>query len=180
MFDTFGVAEDVSCGFNVDDVVSVITGHVRPGYTFKDGEHITSDNERYYITEPRKEDQIHCVVFLVSAYDVYQGFLSKAYKDKLKDLQRKVDDLEIPFLVVLTKCDLMRGDITEMFRRRDIHDATEKARKIFQVQENDVYPLKNYNTEIMLDPMVNIPVLLALEQILYHAYDYQDRHDRVN
>ncbi|XP_053392040.1 interferon-induced protein 44-like [Mercenaria mercenaria] len=180
MFDTFGVAEKSSRGFNVNDVVSVIKGHVRPGYTFKEDESITPDNKTYYITDPKKEDQIHCVVFLLSAYDVHRGYLSDVYKDKLKDLQKKVEELEIPFLVVLTKCDLIYGDIKKIFKSRDVYKVTEAARKIFEVQENDVYPLKNYNTEIMSDPMVNIPILLALKQILYHAYDYQDRHDRVN
>ncbi|KAH3798707.1 hypothetical protein DPMN_152309 [Dreissena polymorpha] len=45
---------------------------------------------------------------------------------------------------------------------------------MFGFPKNHVFPVKNYENEIMLEDGVNILALLALRQILLFAEDYMD------
>lgn len=76
-------------------------------------------------------------------------------------------------MVVLTKvdklCPEVEKDIGTLFRSVRVQRVMKTASEVFHVSEASIHPVKNYEVDIELRVNINIPILLALRQILQYA-----------
>ncbi|XP_053387805.1 interferon-induced protein 44-like [Mercenaria mercenaria] len=170
--DTKGLLEPKGRGLNVDDVLNSLRGNIKNGYKFED-DPIDRENEYFYNASPSKEDESHCLVFIVGVNSL-ETFPEK-YLNKIKEIVRNMQENRYPMVLILTKMDqyypYLQRDIRYMFKSSIVHEAVLKASKIFGIQERDIHPVVNFTKEIRLNKIKSIPVLLALRQILYYAQD---------
>ncbi|KAH3818474.1 hypothetical protein DPMN_120195 [Dreissena polymorpha] len=82
----------------------------------------------------------------------------------------------IPQVVLLNKVDLTcrkeAANVGNVFKSPSIQEVVEKVSTMFGLQFNNIFPVKNYVSEMELDVDTSILALLALRQILYLTEDY--------
>ncbi|XP_053406323.1 interferon-induced protein 44-like [Mercenaria mercenaria] len=178
--DTMGVEDDEEEGFHVSDIVHLIEGHIRDNYKFNPRSALTSKDHAYNPC-PKPEEKIHCVVFVIDALVLSSGSISNGMRRKIHHLQEEIRKRDVPRVLVLTKVDLLcqkvAEDIRNIFSSTKVQKAVKKASEIFAIPESNIHPVKNYEGEIEIDPLKNIPLLLALRQIIHFASDYLEEND---
>ncbi|XP_053388711.1 interferon-induced protein 44-like [Mercenaria mercenaria] len=111
------------------------------------------------------------------------GSISNETKKKIQCLHDEIKVRNIPRVLILTKADILCAkvaeDIRNIFRSTKIQMAVKRASEMFGIPESNIHPVKNYEGDIDIDPIINIPLLLALRQILHFASDflYDDSED---
>lgn len=174
--DCMGIEPSQDEGFHVDDMVMLLKGHVKDGYKFNPRSPISEGDENYR-KDPKFENQTHCVVFVVDSQVVHAG-IPPAYVAKIAQLQEKIKQLRIPRVLVLTKVDKLcaevERDVSLMFRSVKVRNAVKTAAEVFRIPEACIHPVKNYEVDIVLDTKTNIPILLALRQMMQYADDRVD------
>ena len=79
-------------------------------------------------------------------------------------------------MVLLTKidkvCPHVEKDVSNVFRSEAVEEQVNKVSQLLGVPRNNVFPIKNYETEIELEENINILALMAMTQILRAAEDY--------
>ncbi|XP_053388722.1 interferon-induced protein 44-like [Mercenaria mercenaria] len=175
-----GVEDGENEGFHVSDVVNLILGHVKDTYTFNPRQPLTPEDPAYN-PYPQAREKTHCVIFVIDAVVLSSGSISNNLKGKIKCLQDEIKLRNIPRVLILTKVDLLcekvAGDIRNTFRSTKVQKAVKKAAEIFAIPESNIHPVKNYEGEIDIDPIINIPLLLALRQMIHFASDFIEADD---
>uniref|UniRef100_A0A3B4D0I6 Ig-like domain-containing protein n=1 Tax=Pygocentrus nattereri TaxID=42514 RepID=A0A3B4D0I6_PYGNA len=64
--DVRGLEKEYEGGWNTQDIISALEGHMKEGYEFKSTTKLTEDSQ-YYIKYPSLNDQIHCLVNVIPA-----------------------------------------------------------------------------------------------------------------
>ncbi|TRY81983.1 hypothetical protein DNTS_030988 [Danionella cerebrum] len=67
--DTMGLEDEANNGFDVDDFVSVLKGHVKDRYQFNPAMPLQPDSP-YFHKSPELKDRIHCVVYVIDTSKV--------------------------------------------------------------------------------------------------------------
>ncbi|XP_053391093.1 interferon-induced protein 44-like [Mercenaria mercenaria] len=178
--DTMGVEDGENEGFHVSDVVNLIEGHVKDTYKFNPRHPLTPEDQAYNPC-PQAKEKIHCVIFVIDAAALGSGSISNDLKRKIQCLQDEIKVRNIPRVLILTKVDLLcekvLEDIQNIFKSTKVQKAVKRAAEIFAIPESNIHPLKNYEGEIEIDPIINIPLLLALRQIMHFASDFLEEDD---
>ncbi|XP_060565575.1 interferon-induced protein 44-like [Ruditapes philippinarum] len=171
--DTMGIEPSDGIGFHVDDFIYLVKGHIANNYTFNPASKITTDNKSFR-KEPEPMDVISCVIFVISAKDIYYG-IPYDFIRKIGQLQDNLRLEDIPRTLILTQadrlCDQVRENIKNMFRSKKIEKAVRTASEIFHIDQASIHPVVNYEVDYTLTPENNIPLLLALKQSLKYAND---------
>ncbi|KAG2461692.1 interferon-induced protein 44-like [Polypterus senegalus] len=169
--DTMGL-EDSDCdeGIHVEDIISVIKGHVPDTYEFNPKAPITR-NDRRYREEPSLADKVHCVVYVVEADKI--SLLGQNLLKKMKSIRAKVNNMGIPQLVLVTKidkaCPQVRNDLTKVYRSRYLYEKVTQLGQMLGVPVSCISPVKNYSIETELNLHVDVLILTALQQMLRAA-----------
>ena len=83
---------------------------------------------------------------------------------------------DIPQVVYLTKldkvCPKVEEDAKHVFHSAAVRDAVDKVADVMGLPRGYVLPIKNYESETILDPNMDILVLNALKQTINFADDY--------
>ncbi|CAB1327834.1 unnamed protein product [Coregonus sp. 'balchen'] len=165
--DTMGLEEGPSAGLDIDDITSILKGHVQDRYQ-ADGVG--------YCKSPSLKDMIHCVVYVLDACKV--TLLSTKMVDKLAAIRKGINKLGVPQLVLLTKvdeaCPLVREDLTNVYLSHYIERMTREVSVCLGVSQSCVLPVKNYSREFELDIHTDILLLTAVVQMLRYTDDYFD------
>ncbi|XP_060586351.1 interferon-induced protein 44-like isoform X3 [Ruditapes philippinarum] len=173
LFDSMGIEPCDGHGFHTDDLTFLIKGHVKNGYMFNPASPITKTSS-YFRRNPTFQDQMHCVIFVMSATAIHAGIPS-AYVQKIKQLQDKITREHIPRILILTKvdelCDEVAKDITKMFWSVKVQDVIKAASEMFGIEQSSIHPVKNYEVDFDIETQTNIPLLLALRQTMQYAAD---------
>ncbi|XP_060583735.1 interferon-induced protein 44-like [Ruditapes philippinarum] len=173
--DCMGLEQSEEEGFNVADMVALLEGHVKDGYTFNPRSPISPEHNKWR-ANPEFEHQTHCVVFVVDANVMHIG-IPPAYVRKIREIQDAVKRLRVPRVLILTKADVLckevHNDIANMFRSVKVREAVKTASEVFNIPEASIHPVTNYEDEdsIEISWKRNIPLLLALRQITQYAND---------
>jgi len=61
-----------------------------------------------------------------------------------------------------------------VFKSSKVEICVSKVSSILGIPENQIHPVKNYKTEMVLDPNVDVLALMALRQMLFAAEDHLD------
>lgn len=173
--DTMGLEEKTGSGLPVDDIFSILKGHLPNSYQFNPSAALSPDSHGY-IQSPKFEDEIHCVAYVIDACSV--SSMPTKLEEKFEAIRRKANLLGIPQVVLMTKvdeaCPLVSQDIRNIYRSGYIKDMMQEVSARLCVPMSCVLPVKNYSEELDLDPDCDILLLSAVTLMLRFADDYFD------
>uniref|UniRef100_A0A3Q2PXL7 Interferon-induced protein 44-like n=1 Tax=Fundulus heteroclitus TaxID=8078 RepID=A0A3Q2PXL7_FUNHE len=144
--DTMGLEESKGAGLDVDDISSILKGHVPDFYQFNPAAPLHAEVQGYR-KSPGVKDKIHCVAYVIDACKV--SIMPTKLEEKLE-------------LVLLTKVD-------EANHCLDI-----KLDDAVGVPLSCVVPVKNYSGELELDLNCDILLLSAVIQMFRFTDNYFD------
>lgn len=173
--DTMGLEEKTGSGLPVDDIFSVLKGHVPNSYQFNPAAAL-SPNSHGYVHSPKFEDECHCVAYVIDACTV--SSMPTKLEEKFEAIRRKANLLGIPQVVLMTKvdeaCPLVSEDIRNIYKSGYIKELMQEVSARLCVPMSCVIPVKNYSEELDLDPDCDILLLSAVSLMLRFADDYFD------
>ncbi|XP_029286173.1 interferon-induced protein 44-like [Cottoperca gobio] len=115
--DTMGLEENMGAGLDMDDIISILKGHLLDSYQFNPSAPLLSEASGYR-KSPGLKDKIHCVVYVIDACKV--SIMPTKLEQKLEAIRRKVNLMGIPQLVLMTQvdevCPLVSQDIRNIYR----------------------------------------------------------------
>ncbi|KAG2461615.1 IF44L protein, partial [Polypterus senegalus] len=155
-------------GIKVEDIISVIKGHVSDMYEFNPRAAINC-HDPHYIRSPSVKDKMHCVVFVVDANKIVNLPKFQLLK-KFKEIKSEVNSLGIPLLVLVTKIDKacmeVQKDLTKVYSSRYLHEKVTQLGQMLGVPVSSISLVKNYATETELNFSMDLLILKALQQML--------------
>ncbi|XP_023810028.1 interferon-induced protein 44-like [Oryzias latipes] len=173
--DTMGLEENVGAGLDIDDISNILKGHLPDRYQFNPSVPLQSEAHGF-CKSPGLKDKIHCVTYVLDASKI--SIMSTKMEEKLKTIRRKVNLMEIPQLVLLTKvdevCSLVREDIRNVYRSSYIRDVVQEAGTRVGVPLSCIIPVKNYSQELELETGIDILLLSAAVQMLRFVDNFFD------
>ncbi|KAL4219065.1 hypothetical protein ACF0H5_021648 [Mactra antiquata] len=171
--DCMGIEGAFGKGFHPNDIIFLLEGHVKRNYKF-DQDRPMDKESKFYRPNPTFEEKTHCVVFVIDAKAMNDG-IPQAYVDKIKWLQKEIKKADVPRALILTKCDLLCSKVQEnvnnIFRSVKVERAVKAASEVFAIDISSIHPVVNYEVDVELSTANNVPILLALRQILQYACD---------
>uniref|UniRef100_A0A8C4SYQ3 Interferon-induced protein 44-like n=2 Tax=Erpetoichthys calabaricus TaxID=27687 RepID=A0A8C4SYQ3_ERPCA len=175
--DTMGMERTGSeDGIKVEDIISVIKGHISDMYEFNSRAAINCQ-DRQYQRSPSLKDKVHCVVFVVDANKIV-NFQEISLLKKFKEVKSEVNSLGIPLLVLVTKideaCIEVQKDLTKVYRSRYLHEKVIQLGQMLNIPVSSISLVKNYATETELNLNMDILILKALQQMLRATDAYFD------
>ncbi|KAM9358389.1 interferon-induced protein 44-like [Symphorus nematophorus] len=175
MCDTMGLEESTRAGLDVDDIISILKGHLPDCYQFNPSVPLHSEAQGYR-KSPDLKDKIHCVAYVVDACKI--SIMPTKLEEKLEAIRRKVNLMGIPQLALMTKvdeaCPFVSQDIRNIYRSSYIKGLMQEVSARLGVPLSCVVPVKNYSEELELDPNCDILLLSAVIQMLRFADNYFD------
>ncbi|XP_017386557.1 interferon-induced protein 44 [Cebus imitator] len=170
--DSLGLGEKEE-GLYVDDIVSILNGHIPDRYQFNPTKPITSSHHNY-IDSPSLKDRIHCVAFVFDANSI-EHFSSKMIA-KIRSIRRlliKYDMVHVALLTHLDNIDLItKADLIEIDRCVRVKLKIEEFQRKLGFALPDILVVSNYSSEWELDPVKDVLILSALRRMLWAADDF--------
>ncbi|PWA28394.1 hypothetical protein CCH79_00021100, partial [Gambusia affinis] len=140
--DTMGLEESKGAGLDVEDISSILKGHMPNCYQFNPTAPLHTESHGYR-KSPAVKDKIHCVAYVIDATKV--SIMPPKLEEKMEVIRRKVNLLGIPQLVLLTKvdeaCPLVKDDLRNIYNSgyiKDLLDKTVLNRCVVQMEEVSV------------------------------------------
>ncbi|KAF1385511.1 hypothetical protein PFLUV_G00108530 [Perca fluviatilis] len=173
--DTMGLEESTGAGLDIDDISSILKGHLPDRYQFNPSAPLHSETSGYR-KSPGLKDKIHCVAYITDACKV--SIMPTKLEEKLNAIRRKVNLMGIPQLVLVTKvdeaCPLVTEDVRNIYKSGYIKEIMQEVSARLGVPLSCVVPVKNYSEELELDPNCDILLLSAIIQMLRFTDNYFD------
>ncbi|XP_024134939.1 interferon-induced protein 44-like [Oryzias melastigma] len=173
--DTMGLEKVQESGCHIDDIISIVNGHIPDRYQFNPSDPLQPEAHGF-CENPELKDKIHCVAYVIDASKI--SIMPHEMEDKLKAIRKKVNSSGIPQLVLLTQvdeaCPLVKKDIRNVYKSKYIKDLMEEASTRVGVPLSCIVPVKNYSEELELDTNTDILLLTAAVQILRFVDNYID------
>ncbi|XP_045905851.1 interferon-induced protein 44-like [Micropterus dolomieu] len=173
--DTMGLEESTGAGLDIDDIVSILKGHLPDSYQFNPSAPLQSEAHGYR-KSPALKDKIHCVVYIIDACKV--SIMPTKLEEKLGAIRKKVNSMGIPQLVLMTKvdeaCPFVSQDIKNIYKSSYIKELMQEVSARLGVPLSCVVPVKNYSQELELDLDCDILLLTSIIQMLRFADNYFD------
>ncbi|XP_074858804.1 interferon-induced protein 44-like [Carettochelys insculpta] len=173
--DTMGIEEKSGSGLEIDDVSSIIKGHVPDRYQFNPAGTL-HPHSAGYVKTPSLKDQIHCVAVVIDGCKI--EIIPEKLEDKLKQLRRKVNQFGIPQLVLLTKvdeiCPFLKEDIQWVYKSKDVEKQMRITAEKLGIPLAQIVPVKNYCSELEIFCDNDILILSAVRQLTRLADSYLD------
>ncbi|XP_005940643.1 interferon-induced protein 44-like isoform X4 [Haplochromis burtoni] len=173
--DTMGLEETKGAGLDIDDLSSILKGHLPDRYQFNPSAPLHPEAHGYR-TSPGLKDKIHCVAYVIDASKV--SIMPTGLEEKLDAIRRKVNLIGIPQLVLLTKvdeaCPQVKEDVRNVYRSGYIKDVMQEIGSRLGVPLSCIIPVKNYSEELELDMNCDILLLSAVIQMFRFVDNYFD------
>ncbi|XP_076134437.1 uncharacterized protein LOC143116929 [Alosa pseudoharengus] len=171
--DVMGLENGRDSGVQTEDIISVLKGHIKEGYTFNPVKSCSDEIKR----RPILNDKVHCLVFVIPIDNFRaNGCVNNDLFNKMKDIRQKACDLGIPQVVILTKvdeaCPHVKEDITLVYRSQHIYNKMKACSEVSGIPMSDIFPVKNYHEEVQLNPDMDALLLFTLTRILNYANDF--------
>ncbi|XP_067085663.1 interferon-induced protein 44-like [Osmerus mordax] len=169
--DTMGLEEATGAGIDVDDVISILKGHMPNRHQFHPSVPLQTVDKSAQL-----QDQIHCVAYVIDGCKV--SIMSAKMEAKLSAIRWKINRLGIPQLVLMTKvdeaCPDVADDLRNIYVSQYIRTKAQEVSVRLGVPLSCVLPVKNYSEELELDLSTDILLLTALVQMLRSTDSYFD------
>ncbi|XP_042371101.1 interferon-induced protein 44-like [Plectropomus leopardus] len=173
--DTMGLEESRGAGLDIDDINSILKGHLPDRYQFNPSAPLHSEAHSYR-KSPGLNDKIHCVAYVIDACKI--SIMPAKLEEKLAAVRKKVNLMGIPQIVLLTKadeaCPLVKEDVKNIYKSGYIKEMMQEVSARLGVPVSCVVPVKNYCEELELDQSCDILLLSAVMQILRFTDNYFD------
>ncbi|XP_061594805.1 interferon-induced protein 44-like [Cololabis saira] len=173
--DTMGLEESKTAGLDIDDISSILKGHLPDYYQFNPSAPLLSEAQCYR-KSPGLKDKIHCVVYVIDACKI--SIMPQNLEEKLDTIRRKVNLMGIPQLVLLTKideaCPLVKEDLRKVYKSSYIKDVVKEVSTRLGMPMSCVVPVKNYSEELEVNMKCDILLLSAIKQMLRSVDNYFD------
>ncbi|XP_056303846.1 interferon-induced protein 44-like isoform X1 [Danio aesculapii] len=173
--DTMGLEEQSGAGLDIEDISSILQGHIPDRYKFNPVTSFQPDEQKS--SRPASlQEKIHCVVYVIDATKI--SLMSEKLEEKLSAIRKKVNSLAIPQVVLMTKVDEACPDVQEglqsVYVSSYIKTKVQEVSSRLGVPVSCVLPVKNYSQELELELNCDVLLLTALQQMLNFAEDYLD------
>uniref|UniRef100_A0A8C1RH49 TLDc domain-containing protein n=1 Tax=Cyprinus carpio TaxID=7962 RepID=A0A8C1RH49_CYPCA len=173
--DTMGLEEQSGAGLDIEDISSILQGHIPDRYKFNPTTPFKPDEQKS--SRPVSlQEKIHCVVYVIDATKI--SLMSDKLQEKLASIRRKVNSLGISQIVLMTKvdeaCPLVEEDLQSLYVSSYIKTKVQEVSSRLGVPVSCVLPVKNYSQELELELNCDVLLLSALQQMLNFADDYLD------
>uniref|UniRef100_A0A672NYA4 Interferon-induced protein 44-like n=1 Tax=Sinocyclocheilus grahami TaxID=75366 RepID=A0A672NYA4_SINGR len=173
--DTMGLEEQSGAGLDIEDISSILQGHVPDRYKFNPMAPFQPDEQK--ASRPASlQEKIHCVVYVIDSTRI--SLMSDKLQEKLASIRRKVNSLGIAQIVLMTKvdeaCPLVEKDLQSLYVSSYIKSKVQEVSSRLGVPVSCVLPVKNYSQELELELNCDVLLLTALQQMLNFADDYLD------
>ncbi|XP_065101856.1 interferon-induced protein 44-like [Paramisgurnus dabryanus] len=173
--DTMGLEEQTGSGLDIEDINSILRGHIPDRYKFNPMAPFEPDEQKS--SKPASlEQKIHCVVFVIDATKI--SLMSSKLEEKLAAIRKKVISLGIAQIVLMTKvdeaCPLVEEDLQNVYVSSYIKSKVQEVSSRLGVPVSCVLPVKNYSQELELNLSCDLLLLTAVQQMLRSADDYLD------
>nr|XP_023649521.1 interferon-induced protein 44-like [Paramormyrops kingsleyae] len=164
--DTMGVEQIEHGGVNIEDIESILKGHIKDQYIFNPRSPGKSADSQLPLA-----DRIHCMVIVMDTNKL--KIVPEATWHKLRNIQHKADSYEVPLLVLLTQvdkaCPHVEKDLKNVYRSCYIREQIFNVSDRLGIPVSQVLPVKNYSHEIELNDNCDILLLTAMKQMLNFA-----------
>ncbi|XP_073700376.1 interferon-induced protein 44-like [Garra rufa] len=173
--DTMGLEEQSGAGLDIEDISSILQGHVSDRYKFNPTAPFQPHEQK--ASKPASlQEKIHCVVYVIDATKI--SLMSDKLQEKLASIRRKVNTLGIAQIVLMTKvdeaCPLVEKNLQNIYASSYIKSKVQEVSSRLGVPVSCVLPVKNYSQELELELNCDVLLLTALQQMLNFADDYLD------
>ncbi|XP_051979915.1 interferon-induced protein 44-like [Xyrauchen texanus] len=172
--DTMGLEEQSGAGLDIEDISSILQGHISDRYKFNPVAPFQSEQKAS--RSASLQDKIHCVAFVIDATKV--SLMSNKLEEKLSAIRKKVNSLGITQIVLMTKvdeaCPFVEKDLQCLYVSSYIKTKVQEVSSRLGVPVSCVLPVKNYSQELELNLNCDVLLLTALQQMLRFADDYFD------
>ncbi|XP_055073512.2 interferon-induced protein 44-like isoform X1 [Misgurnus anguillicaudatus] len=173
--DTMGLEEQTGAGLDIEDISSILRGHIPDRYKFNPTAPFEPEEQKSF--KPASlEQKIHCVVFVIDATKI--SLMSSKLEEKLAAIRKKVISLGIAQIVLMTKideaCPLVEEDLQNVYVSSYIKSKVQEVSSRLGVPVSCVLPVKNYSQELELNLNCDLLLLTAVQQMLRSADDYLD------
>ncbi|XP_060575115.1 interferon-induced protein 44-like [Ruditapes philippinarum] len=171
-YDTAGLHQ----GFNIDMMTSIISGRVKEGYDFFLGGIIEEDNP-FYRKNPSEADMMHCVIYVVDI--CLLSVMDSSFTHSIRKLQTKQISSDLQRILILTKCDELCDEVNKnvvnIYRSKKVLEEINRASDLFGLPRGNIHPVVNYGERVTtINPDMNIPILLALQQCVNFSNDFME------
>ncbi|XP_026054640.1 interferon-induced protein 44-like [Carassius auratus] len=173
--DTMGLEDQSGAGLDIEDISSILQGHIPDRYTFNPTTPFQPDEQKS--SRPASlQEKIHCVVYVIDSTKI--SLMSDKLQEKLASIRRKVNSLGIAQIVLMTKvdeaCPLVEENLQSVYVSSYIKSKVQEVSSGLGVPVSCVLPVKNYSQELELELNCDVLLLTALQQMLRFANDYLD------
>ncbi|XP_051550912.1 interferon-induced protein 44-like [Myxocyprinus asiaticus] len=172
--DTMGLEEQSGAGLDIEDISSILQGHIQDRYKFNPVTPYQSVQKAPISAS--LQEKIHCVVYVIDGTKI--SLMSSKLEEKLAAIRRKVNSMGIPQFVLMTKvdevCPLVEKDLQNIYVSSYIKKKVQEVSSRLGVPLSCVLPVKNYSQELELNFSCDVLLLTALQQMLNFADDYLD------
>ncbi|KAM9454567.1 interferon-induced protein 44-like isoform 2-T7 [Clarias gariepinus] len=180
--DMMGLEPEDSKGVQTEDMIKILQGHIKDGYTFNPLNPI-AETDPNYISNPGLKDRVHCLVSVLPADRI--SLIPDEAIQKMRDVRKKASDLGIPQVVILPMvdkaCPLVNKTLRKIYESKKIKEKMEVCSQRLGVPMNCIFPLLNYSEQITNDIHTDILILMAATNIVNFANDYvEDQVYNVN
>ncbi|XP_073700273.1 interferon-induced protein 44-like isoform X3 [Garra rufa] len=173
--DTMGLEEQSGAGLNIEDISSILQGHVPDRYKFNPTAPFKPDEQKMFKPASLQE-KIHCVVYVIDATKI--SLMSNKLEEKLNSIRSQINSLGIPQIALMTKvdeaCPHVQNDLRDTYASSYIKSKVEEVSSRLGVPVSCVLPVKNYSQELELELNCDVLLLSALQQMLRFANDFLD------
>ncbi|XP_030646904.1 interferon-induced protein 44-like [Chanos chanos] len=171
--DTMGLEESEGAGLDIDDISNILKGCVPDRYKFNPKAPLQTDDKEF-CKSGCLEDQIHCVAYVLDSCKI--SIMSSKLEEKLAAIRKKVNQMGIPQVILLTKvdeaCPYVAEDLQNVYLSPYIKNMAKEVS--VRVGVPCVLPVKNYSQELELELSSDILLLTAVVQMLRFADNYFD------
>ncbi|KAL1251379.1 hypothetical protein QQF64_019175 [Cirrhinus molitorella] len=176
--DTMGLEEQSGAGLDIEDIRSILQGHIPNRYKFNPTTPFKPDEQK--ASKPASlQEKIHCVVYVIDTTKI--SLMSRKLEEKLNSIRSQLNSLAIPQIVLMTKvdeaCPHVQNDLRDTYASSYIKSKVQEVSSRLGVSMSCVLPVKNYSQELELEINCDILLLNALQQMLRFANDYLDDDD---
>ncbi|XP_014872467.1 interferon-induced protein 44-like [Poecilia latipinna] len=173
--DTMGLESSNDTGLDIEDITSILKGHLPDCYQFNPAAPLDPEASGYR-KSPSLKDKIHCVTYVLDACNI--SIMPTKMEEKLSAIRKKANHLRIPQLVVLTKvdaaCSLVKEDLTTVYQSIYIKEIMQQASTKLGIPLSCIVPVRNYTETLDLDVNCDILLLSAITQMLRWADNFYD------
>ncbi|XP_072513394.1 interferon-induced protein 44 [Salminus brasiliensis] len=171
--DIMGLEPGTSRGVHTEDIINILNGHMKSGYTFNPVSPLNEENLNYN-SEPSLKDKVHCLVSVLPADNI--SLISEEVNQKMKYVREKARKLEIPQAIVMSMvdkaCPLVSKDLTKIYTSKKIKDKMKECSDKVGVPMNCIFPVMNYHEQVTNDLYQDVLILMAMTDIITFANDY--------